>query len=152
MKKVTKIITICSSAYFFRDVIEIEKELKALGFKVKVPETAIKMKKTGDFNVSHYKTWFGDKSQYEKKTTLMKNHFKKVIESDAILVVNKNKNGQPGYIGGNGLMEMTIAFHYTKPIFIYDTISDSSPITEEIYGLNPIFIDKDLNVLKQKLN
>lgn len=90
------------------------------------------MKRANDFNVSHYKTWFGDKNQYKKKTTLMKNHFRKVIESGAILMINKEKNGMKGYIGGNGLMEMTIAFHYNKPIFIYNDISDDSPIAEEI--------------------
>lgn len=146
-----KTITICSSASFYRDVIEIERELRNIGFKVKVPETAIKMKKAYDYDVKHYKIWFGDKSQYKKKTILMKNHFKKVIDSDAILMINKEKNGMKGYIGGNGLMEMTIAFHYKKPIFIYEKISDDSPISEEIYGLNSIFIDKDLTAITKNL-
>jgi hypothetical protein len=48
----------------------------------------------------------------------MKGHFKKVLDSDAILVTNFEKNGVEGYIGGNVLMEITLAFHYKKPIFI----------------------------------
>jgi len=118
---------------------------------VKVPKTALKMRRSNNFDVNHYKTWFTNKNDYHKKRQLMKDHFKKVIESDAILVINKEKNGMPGYIGGNGLMEMTMAFHYRKPIFVYEKISGDSPIAEEIYGLNPIFINKDLNFLAKKL-
>ncbi|OGY21891.1 MAG: hypothetical protein A2113_01015 [Candidatus Woykebacteria bacterium GWA1_44_8] len=147
-----KIITICSSAAFYKDVIEIEKELKKLGFKVKIPKTANKMRKANNFDVNFYKTWFNNKADYNIKRQLMKDHFNKVIEADAILVLNKEKNGVAGYIGGNGLMEMTIAFHYKKPIFIYDSISDDLNIAEEVYGLNPIFINKDLNLIAEKLN
>ncbi len=146
-----RVITICSSAAFYKDVIKIEQELKRMGFKVKIPKTANKMRRSNNFDVNHYKTWFRNKADYHKKTQLMKEHFKKVIESDAILVLNKEKNGATGYIGGNGLMEMTIAFHYKKPIFIYDDISDKSNIAEEIYGLNPIFINKDLKLLTKKV-
>ena len=145
-----KIITICSSASFYKDVIELEKELKKLGFKVKVPKSAKRMKKENNFDVSYYKTWFKNKDDYKIKRNLMKSHFQKVTEADAILVLNKEKNGITGYIGGNGLMEMAIAFHYKKPIFIYDKISDKSNIAEEVYGLNPIFIGGDLNLISKR--
>ncbi len=147
-----KTITICSSASFNKDVIELEKELKKLGFEVRVPKTAKRMEKENNFDVSYYKTWFNNKDDYKIKGELMKSHFRKVMEADAILVLNKEKNGITGYIGGNGLMEMAIAFHYKKPIFIYNDISDKSNFVEEVYGLNPIFIDKDLSLIDKKLS
>lgn len=146
MKK-KKIITICCSASFVKKVLEIEKELEKLGFKVRIPKTANIMRRSNNFDVSFYKTWHQDKNNYPKKTKLMVDHFKKVIESDAILVVNEEKNGIKGYIGGNTLMEMTIAFHYKKPIFIYADIDENLNIKEEIFGLAPVFINKDLNIL-----
>jgi beta-glucosidase/6-phospho-beta-glucosidase/beta-galactosidase len=146
-----KIITLCSSAFLFKEVLELEKELKKIGFRVKVPKTAKRMQRENNFDVNHYKTWFNDKSDYNKKRKLMKDHFKKVIESDAVLVLNKEKNGVQGYIGGNGLMEMTIALHYKKPIFIYENIAEDLPIAEEIYGLGPVFIDKNLDLIAKKL-
>ena len=152
MKNSKKTITLCASASFYRKVIELESELKKLGFKVKIPKTAGKMKKSGNFDVSVYKTWYNNAKDYSKKTSLIKGHFKKVIESDAILVINLEKNGTPGYIGGNGLMEMTIAFHYKKPIFVYDAVFEGSNILEEIYGLKPIFINKDLSLIAKKLH
>lgn len=146
-----KIITICSSASFYKQLFDIEKELKKLGFAVKVPKTANIMRKRNNFDVNVYKTWFGNKKDYKIKTQLMKLHFKKVVESDAILVLNFEKNGIQGYIGGNVLMEMVIAFHYKKPIFIYNDISEDLPIKEEVYGLEPIFIQGNLDIISQKL-
>jgi len=143
----TKIITICSSATHYRNVIEIEKELKKLGFKVKIPGVAKIMQRTDNFDVAFYKTWYKNKADYKKKTQLMNEHFKKVIDADAILVTNFEKNGLQGYIGGNALMEMTLAFHYKKPIFIYSQISEKLGIAEEIYGMNPIFINGELKKL-----
>ena len=81
----------------------------------------------------------------------MKAHFLKVLAADVILVLNYEKNGVPGYIGGNGLMEMMLAFLHKKPIFIYNKISDELNIAEEVYGLNPIFIDQDLRIIMKKL-
>ena len=149
--KSRKTITLCSSASFYKQVLEIAAELKKLGFKVKIPHTANIMKKTGNFDADFYKTWFRDKNDYYKKTQLTKMHFRKVIGADAILVVNSDKNGTAGYIGGNGLMEMGLAFHYKRPIFVYNPISERLNIKEEIYGLNPIFINGDLNLISKKL-
>jgi hypothetical protein len=143
MKKI-KTITICSRASHYRQVLEIEKELKKLGFKIKIPKTANTMKRNNDFDVSHYKTWFKNKNDYHKKTKLMLGHFKKVIESDAILITNFEKNGIKGYIGGNTLMEMLVAFLNKKPIYIYNKPSEKLSTIEEIYGLKPKIINGDL--------
>lgn len=147
-----KIICICASASTYRQALDIGTKLKKMGYKVKVPKTANIMKRNNNFDVSAYKTWYKNKKDYSKKTQLMKGHFKKVIESDAILVTNFEKNGQEGYIGGNTLMEMAIAFHYNKPIFIYNKISEELPVKEEIYGLNPIFLNGDLKRISNKLH
>lgn len=149
-KNNTQIITMCSSASFYKEVLEIEKQLKKLGFKVKIPKTANIMNKNGNFNVADYKTWYADKNDYHKKTALMDAHFRKVMEADAILVVNNEKNGIPGYIGGNALMEMTLAYHYKKPIFLWNDVTSKLSIEEEVRGLNSIVIDQDLTKIKIK--
>ena len=147
-----KTITICSSGSHYKNVIDIEKQLMKLGFKVLVPNTARLMEKNNNFDITLYKTWFKDKKDYSKKTKVMKDYFKKVIKADAILVTNFEKNGVKGYIGGNVLMEMTIAFHYKKPIFIYNDIAEELNIKEEIYGLNPVFINCDLEIIAKRIH
>ncbi len=115
-----KTIVICSSASFYKQVFEVEKQFKELGFKVKVPLTANKMKNTGDFKVEKYKTWMERPEDYKRKAYLTKKHFIEVEKGDITLVLNYKKNGKNGYIGGAVLMEMAIAF-YLKNQFIYST-------------------------------
>lgn len=148
MRNYSKTITLCSSVSFYKDVLDIEKQLKKLGFKTKIPKTARIMAKNKNFSVSYYKTWYKNPADYKLKTALMNGHFKKVIASDAILVINNEKNGVPGYIGGNVLMEMTVAYLNKKPIFLWSDISEDLAIKEEIRGLNPIIIGRDLNKIK----
>ena len=142
-----KTITICCSASFYKQALDIQARLQKRGFKVKIPHTANKMKKSGDFAVETYKTWFKNPKDYAKKARLMRQHFKKVLECDAILVLNYEKNGMEGYIGGNGLMEMALAFHYKKPIYVLNPVFESSPLYEEILGMNPVFLNGELSKL-----
>lgn len=98
------------------------------------------MKQSGDYDVSHYKTWFGDASDYHKKTALMSGHFAEIEKGDAVLVLNYEKHGVDNYIGGNVLIEMAIAFYLKKTIFILNEIPGESSFLEEIIGLNPIVL------------
>ena len=98
------IIAICSSANFYKQVVDIQSQLENLGFKVIIPATARLMKQSGDYDVSHYKTWFGDANDYPKKTALMRGHFTEIEKGDAILILNYEKHGVANYIGGNVLM------------------------------------------------
>jgi len=142
--KVKKTITLCSSASFYRELLEIEGQLKKRGFRVKIPYTAAKMKKSGDFDISKIRTWLTNPADYKIKTKLMEGHFRKVVEGDAVLVVNYEKNGIDGYIGGNGLLEMFLAYQNKKPIFVLNQVSDDLILKEEVLGLQPTFIDGDL--------
>jgi hypothetical protein len=141
------IITICSSANFYRQAVDIQTELTKAGFRIIIPATAERMKKSGDFDVAHYKTWFGDTNDYHKKTALMQGHFDRVAEADAILVLNYEKHDIQNYIGGNVLMEMALAFYLKKPIYILNEIPEQSNFLEEIIGLNPIVLHGNIKKL-----
>lgn len=146
------IITICSSASFYQKAVEIQAQLEQGGYKGILPATAEKMKQTRDFEVSQYKTWYANADDYHKKAALMRGHFAEIEKADAILVLNSEKNGIKNYIGGNVLMEMAIAFHLKKPIFLYNGLPDSSPYLEEILGLLPIVLNGDLQAISLKQN
>lgn len=92
-------ITICGSLYFVEEMLKIEKQLIKKGhevfmpasisdFSLRVANDAINLKK--------------DKGKYLKdvKPIYTKKHFDKIKNSDAILVVNLEKNGIDNYIGG----------------------------------------------------
>ncbi|MBI3335567.1 MAG: hypothetical protein HY001_03660 [Candidatus Portnoybacteria bacterium] len=147
-KNKIKTIAICCSANFYRQALEIQDELKKRGFGVAVPHTALVMKKRGDYEPSTYKVWYKDASAYKRKAFLIRHHFRKIIASDAILVVNFEKHGKNGYIGGNTLMEMAIAFHYKKQIFVLNDISKDLPHYEEVMGMLPTLLSGDISNIK----
>lgn len=140
-------ITLCASASHYRDVLDVKAELERRGHVVLIPITAERMKESGNFDVEAYKTWFNDPNDYGKKQELMRLHFAKVMEGDAILVVNREKRGLRGYVGGNVLMEMAIAFHAGKPIYLLNDIDEALPVKEEVLGLQPVILHGDLSRL-----
>ena len=142
-----KTIVICSSASFYKQVIEVRDILKKMGFKVSTPLTAGKMERTGDFKVETYKTWFADSNAYDRKKFLTKHHFNKIAEGDSVLVLNYEKNGKRGYIGGAVLMEMGIALHLGKKVYILNPVDESVSYKEEILGLLPVILNGDLSLM-----
>jgi hypothetical protein len=142
-------IAICSSANFYRQAVDVQSNLEKLGFKVILPEVAERMKKTGDFDVTKYKTWFGDKNDYIKKTEFIRGHLTEIEKCDAALVLNYEKNGVANYIGGNVLMEMAVAFYLKKTIYILNEVPEESSFVEEIYGLNPIVLHGKIDKLSK---
>lgn len=149
MKTTNPIITICSSASFYKQAVDIEAQLTERGYHVLLPITAVRMKASGDFEVSHVKTWYADANDYHKKAALMRGHFEKVARGDAILVLNYEKHAVQNYIGGNVLMEMSLAFWLKKPIFILNEYPKGSAFEEEIKGMEPILLHGDLAALPQ---
>src|SRR3989338_654847 len=149
MKTVKRIesITICSSASFYREVIEIKNELRKQGFTVFVPVTALKMQKSGDYTVAKHKVWYDNPKMYHQKTAKMKGHLRQIDKGDAILVVNLKKKGISGYVGGNVLLEMFYAWMLGKPIYILNSVSDKCDLKEEVLGMKPLFLDGKLDKL-----
>lgn len=143
----TKTITVCSSVNFYKEVVQIKKELEAMGFTALVPDIALVMAEKNDYEVSHYKTWYENADDYHKKAALMHAHFDKVAKADAILVVNNTKHGVENYIGGNVLMEMALAFHLEQKIFLLNEIPAESAYLEEIIGMGSIPLHGDLKKL-----
>jgi hypothetical protein len=121
-----------------------------MGFKVLVPLTAGKMERTGDFRVETYKTWHKDVNAYSRKAYLTKHHFDKIKKGDYVLVLNYEKNGKRGYIGGAVLAEMAVAFHLGKPIYILNPIQNNVSYKEEILGMQPILLGGDLRKISLK--
>lgn len=143
-----KTVTICASAAFYKEVLEIEKALKKLGFIVLVPITARRMQRSGNFDVDTHKNWFQDPKFYKEKTKLMNLHFKKVAEGDIVLVINNEKRGIAGYIGGNVLMEMALGHYLKKKIYLWNEIGEGLAYEEEIKGMKPTIINQNLTLIR----
>ena len=143
-----KTIVICSSAAFYKHVNEIAKELENRGYAVEVPTTATRMHKESNYDVPRVKTWLEDPQHFVKKRGLARDHFEKVANGDAILIVNDDKPRKPAYIGPNATMEWGLAYYLGKPIFILNGVSKDANTYEEVYGMSTAVLDGDLAKIK----
>lgn len=75
-------------------------------------------------------------------------HYRHILESDAILVVNLEKNGIHNYIGGNALIEMGQAYVNDKTIFLYNDIPTEVSYAAEIECMDPVCLHGDLKNIR----
>jgi len=138
-------ITICGSTKFVKEMNDAKSFLESRGHTVLLPLAA-------ELNQSK-EYWVQLKSNdFEKfasiKSERMMGHFDKVKSSDAILVLNYDKDGKKSYIGPNTLMEMGVAFEHGKKIFVLNRPQDSDPCYDEVVSMQPVFLDGSVDNLE----
>lgn len=131
-------IAICGSMKFHKEMIETKKRLEDAGHSVVIPSGAYDFEK----NEAYMKT-DEEKINVKIEHDLIREHFKFIQDSDAILVLNYEKNGIPGYIGGNTFLEMGLAFWLGKKIYLLNPIPEMDYLTE-MYAMQPEVINGDL--------
>lgn len=142
-------ITICGSVAFQDEVLSIKEKLEKLGHEVKMWPLKLKDEKGQSISAKEYYkirqiASEDEKWVWDRKAKAVREHFNKIAWSDAILVVNYDKNDIKGYIGGNTLMEMGLAFFLRKKIYLFNKIPEL-PYKEEILAVRPIIINGDLS-------
>ncbi len=130
-------ITICGSMSSAHQMYKISEELKKLNHKITLPhgiERFLNGKKEETPQES---------TQVKIEKDLIRHYYKEIEKSDAILVVNIDKNGIKNYIGGNAFLEIGFAHVLDKKIFLLNPIPKMS-YTSEIKAMQPIVINRDL--------
>ncbi|MFY9463398.1 MAG: hypothetical protein WAP52_04435 [Candidatus Sungiibacteriota bacterium] len=144
-------ITICGSIAFIDEMQDTKAQLEKLGHEVKMPPSEIIDELGNPMPVKDYyairkATDTTDGWIWDRKEEAMRNHFNKVVWADAILVLNHDKNNIPHYIGANTFLEMGLAFHHQKKIFLFNPIPEIGS-KEEILGMRPTLINGDLSLI-----
>lgn len=134
------IVTIIGSMTFHKEMIETKKKLEEMGHTALLPHVEY-----GDFHEFRNKD---ERKWFELKPQFIRDHFEKIKKSDAVLVLNYQKNGVENYVGGNTIFELAIAFDLNKKIFFLNPIPKGLPYTEELEVIKPIFIDGDLRKIE----
>ncbi len=145
-------ITICGSIAFYDQMRNTKKELESLGHEVNLPPFEVKDQKGDMISVKDYYSQRKEEKNenswiWDRKEEAIKAHFKKIEWSDAILVLNYEKNNLPGYIGANTLIEMGLSLYLNKKIFLLNKIPEIN-YKEEILGMKPQVIDQNLSKIK----
>lgn len=144
-------ITICGSIAFYDEMVDLKEELEKLGNEIKLPPNEIEDEFGNMISVKeHYNRkkaeTNNESSILDRVGKAMKMHFRKIEWGDAVLILNYDKNGIPNYVGGNTLLELGLAFHLNKKLFLLNDIPEMS-YKEEIIGMKPVIINKDLTLI-----
>lgn len=145
-------ITICGSIAFIQEMLDVKKQLENLGHEVKMPPTEVPDENGQIISVTKLyelrKTASDDTSWiWDRKEQAMRNHFAKEEWADVILVLNYDKKSIAGYVGANTLIEMGVAMHLNKPIYMLNPLPQTDS-KEEILGMKPIVINANLSLIK----
>lgn len=144
-------ITICGSIAFQNQALSVKRELEELGHEVEIWPSAIENEKGKPIPIQEYyriRKEAGDDEKWvwDRKAEAIMAHFDKIAWSDAVLVLNYDKNNIKGYIGGNTLMEIGLAFFLKKKIYLLNEVPEIS-YKEEILGVKPIILSGDLDII-----
>ncbi len=133
-------ITICGSMNFAKEMLETKRKLEKMGHHAIVPSSVHDCLKKPELNMD---------LNYCREKNVQEEYFNCVAEGDAILVLNYERNGIKGYIGGATLMEIGLAQHLDKKIFLLyppPKIEDLR-YSVEIQLAKPIILNGDLSLI-----
>lgn len=134
-------ITICGSATFIDEMVKAQTYLQNKGFEIFVPDPAV----TEEWYIEKH----GRDEFLKMKPIWTKNHWEKIENSDAVLILNHRKKDIDGYFGSNTLMELSIAYYLGKKIYLLNPISEDHPHYEEIAKLGSEVLNGSLDGIKE---
>ncbi len=134
-----KIFIICSKA-FYGNIPPIKEVLDRAGHEITLPNCY-----DNPDTEARYKA-MGDKEHAVWKSGMLRHSRQVIEETDAVLVLNFEKNGQDDYIGGATFLEMYDAFRLGKKIYMYNSVPDGI-LRDEIEGFEPILLHGNLGLL-----
>lgn len=142
--KKRKRIVICGSMSFAKKMLLAGKKLEEMGFEVFLPPLV-----KGYARGARRKDYGKKDAQAKKEIDALNLFFKEIKKSDGVLVLNCDKKGKSGYIGGNTLIEMGFGYILKKKIFVLDPILESE-FKSEIMAMDVVVLNgKVENILRE---
>lgn len=138
-------IMICGSMTFAKEMIAAQEDLSKFGHEVFVPcDTDLHLSSPGfidDLDADR---------EHLVENNVMRRCFDLLADSEAVVFLNFQKNGQDGYIGTSSLMEMGLAYYLGKKIFLlYDVPPPSvARWAHEVLSFQPIVLNGNLDILQ----
>lgn len=131
-------ITICGSMTFAKDMLDVKQKLEQQGHNVTVPANT-ELHANGTFDIEN---------KWEKvKLDVIRAYFEEIKHTDAILVINNDKNNIKNYIGGNSLIEIAFAHVLDKKIYLLNPVPNIS-YSDEIEAMSPVILNGELDNIK----
>ncbi len=134
-------VCVCCSLSFTDKVKGIAKELEKLGHEVLLPNGVM-------IDAIHKPNFDPVAAKHDNGYDAIREHFKKIKDSDAVLVCNYAKNDVENYIGANTFLEMGFAYYINKPIFALNPLPDYKYVNDELLSFGVKNINGDLLMIK----
>ncbi len=132
-------IIISGSMASSKDMVAVEESLKALRHEVTLP------KFTRNYaTLDNVDGLLAESTKEKIEHDLIHDYFEEIKIHDVLLVVNIDRKGIKGYIGGNSFLEMGFAFILHKPLYLLNEIPNVS-YRDEIEAMMPIVLNGDLS-------
>lgn len=139
-------IVICSSVSFAEDIMKAKKFLEERGDEVIIPHGLEDY--MNDPELKKRASGWGTLEGAERKirNDLIRDYYEKIKNSDAVLVINGDKNGIKNYLGGNSFLEMGYAHALRKPIYVLNPLPEELKVFyQELVAMQPTIINGDLS-------
>ena len=130
-------IFLISSKRFYDRIPPIAEELERLGHSVTLPNCY------DDPGTEERFRALGAEEHGRWKASMIMHSLGIIQDSDAVLVLNFDKDGSKNYIGGATFLEMYDAFRLGKKIYIYNPIPEGM-LKDEILGFQPVILEGNL--------
>lgn len=149
-------ITICGAVREYQHIRDLHGRLEEYGHVVLAPPSTITDATGGAIpvevfrRVRHRAITEGrpeDQWVWALKESLMRRHYNKVANCNAIVVCNYPLYGRPGYIGANTFGEMILAHFLGRPIYLQHPFDPDSPFAEELRSMGLILLNDDLTLI-----
>jgi hypothetical protein len=141
-------IMICGSMSFAKEMVEVKEKLEELGHRAEIPCDTQKFIDDPDFTTDDHERNY----KHCIDNDIIRKCFNIIAESDAVLVLNYPKNGVKGYVGASGLMEIGLACHLGKKIFLLHPPPkpEEAKYAHEILIMQPVILNGDLGRIEDE--
>ena len=124
--------------------VELSEKLRELGHEPVIHPHYVEWVKEGKTNI-YEGISKEEHAQVKVDNDYIKWYYNAIVGSDAVLLVNLEKNGKKNYVGGNAFLEIGFAYVNDKKIFIYNELPEDSDFIDEIVAMQPIVLNGDLS-------
>jgi len=133
-------ITIGGSMVFAKEQITMKKQLEAAGHEILITDDI------EDYaNNSAIKQSFEDELKLSLEYDIMHTFFNKIEESDALLICNLPKKWIEWYLGTSVLMEIGLAYHLGKKVYLLYDVDKTQGYALEVAIIQPTILDGDIS-------
>jgi len=139
-------IMIAASSVFVKEMVQYKEKLEKLGHENNLHEHYIAQAngQMKDLVIRMDREHGSVKKEYD----YIRYHFNEIKQSDAILVLNFDKNGIKNYIGANTFLEIGYAHVLNKKIYLLNEMPEQAYIKDELEAMDMVVIHSDLIRIK----